>query len=561
MAFTKNTKDPFSTPVGHLIEINTVGTVKDEDWGQFMNICDKINSSAEGPKDAVKALKKRISKNYNQKQVKLSLSLLEMCMQNCNANFQTLVLKKDFCKDVLVKLLNPKYNLPIDMQYRILRFIMTWATSPSRGDVDQVEVKELYLEMIKKGIQFPSLNPSEDEIRESHRTGASQSSDISSSKPFSEATGQNLTPEQIGKLYSELDMVRMNMKVMSAILLENYPGSEIPGDMELLEELQKTCQEMQARILKLLETVQNEEVIIELVHVNDDLNNLFLRYQRFSRTRGSQSLDNIRREDNSMSNNNDPSAPSSELIELDLKPINHYANGHPPPTTAASAAASAITPRLVHSSDPGSAQQSNFIYPQRDLLELREAVNMPFTLGGQIQVPSIPPRPLYDNVSGSWPLRFGQGRILASWPGGSPFPKVTSICAVNGSISIYSFSTKSNHCRSPNANTFTSSYTIFNAISPSYTIFNTISPSYTIFNTISPSYTTFNPFPSTYVLFNSIAATSGQFSPPHTYSLTPASCCPNAKSCCSSVDQQSLKYSGTNFRFSKFSEFMSDFIR
>ncbi|XP_044153548.1 TOM1-like protein 1 [Bufo gargarizans] len=402
MAFGKTGKDPFSTTVGHLIEIHTSSTNKSEDWGQFMNICDVINSTAYGSRDAVKALKKRMSKNYNKKEVRYSLSLLEMCMQNCITTFQSLVLKKEFCKDVLVKLLNPKYNLPISMQNRILRLIMTWSTQ-SQVNVDLTEVKELYLEMIKKGIQFPPLDANEGTTTEMERAEKEAISDKTTTPSCTETSTQELSPEQIGKLYSELDMVKMNVRVMSQIMLENAPGAEIPQDVDLLQELEKVCREMQARILKLLEIVQNEDVIIELVQVNDDLNNIFLRHSRFLRNRSNQVTND--RQDHGAIGKNQPSAPSSELIELDPMPTTHdQTNGYPPPAAAVPVLPNGH-PQQAPNIDTGSTEppayenSRDLLYPQMDLMELRAAVNTPFPYGGQNQLPALPLRNLYDNAA------------------------------------------------------------------------------------------------------------------------------------------------------------------
>ncbi|XP_058902847.1 TOM1-like protein 1 isoform X3 [Kogia breviceps] len=287
MAFGKSHRDPYATSVGQLIEKATFAGVQTEDWGQFMHICDIINTAHDGPKDAVKALKKRISKNYNHKEIQLTLSLIDMCMQNCGPSFQSLIVKKDFVKDSLVKLLSPRYTLPIDIQNRILNFIKTWSQG-FPGAVDVSEVKEVYLDLLKKGVQFP---PS-DAVAETARQETAQ---ISPNPPPSVPTAPALSsvvpksstiilvPEQIGKLHSELDMVKLNVRVMSAILMENIPGSENREDIELLQKLYKTGREMQERIMDLLVVVENEDVTVELIQVNEDLNNAILGYERFIR--------------------------------------------------------------------------------------------------------------------------------------------------------------------------------------------------------------------------------------------------------------------------------------
>ncbi|NXS69621.1 TM1L1 protein, partial [Pandion haliaetus] len=215
----------------------------------------------------------------------LCVQLLDMCIENCGPRFQSLVVKKDFCKDKLVKLLNPRYNLPIDMQEKILAYIMTWAQG-FQGMVNVSEVKEVYLELLKKGVEFPSSDTGRGGPKQALSQPSAKSSP-SSANPAKRSllplpTGPTLllSPEQIGKLYSELDMAKMNVRVMSSILKENVPGSENPDDMNLLQKLYKTCRMMQERIMELLVTVENEDVIVELIQVNEDLNNVLLGHER-----------------------------------------------------------------------------------------------------------------------------------------------------------------------------------------------------------------------------------------------------------------------------------------
>ncbi|XP_042111172.1 TOM1-like protein 1 isoform X1 [Ovis aries] len=294
----------------------TFAGMQTEDWGQFMHICDIINTTHDGPKDAVKALKKRISKNYNHKEIQLTLSLIDMCVQNCGPSFQSLIVKKEFVKDSLVKLLNPRYTLPIDIQNRILNFIKTWSQG-FPGGVDVSEVKDVYLDLLKKGVQFPSSGGETETARQ--ETSPNPPPSVPSAPALPSVAPKistiALVPEQIGKLHSELDMVKMNVRVMSAILMENIPGSENHEDMELLQKLYKTGREMQERIMDLLVVVENEDVTAELIQVNEDLNNAILGCERFTRNQ-QRILEQNKSQREDANTTSEPSAPSSDLLDL-----------------------------------------------------------------------------------------------------------------------------------------------------------------------------------------------------------------------------------------------------
>nr|XP_033817222.1 TOM1-like protein 1 isoform X2 [Geotrypetes seraphini] len=360
--FGKTSKDPFGTTVGHLIERNTLGTNHSEDWGQFLNICDVINTTEDGPKDAVRALKKRISKNYNQKELKFSLS--------------------------------------------------TWSQGLG-GSVDVSDVKEVYLDLIKKGIQFPSAqaNPrtGTEEHTSSHQTASAPSGSCPRPATSNGATVL-LSPEQIGKLYSELDMVKMNVTVMSAILLENVPGQEKPEDIDLLQKLHKTCRDMQERIMELLVEVQNDDIIAELVQVNDDLNNAFLRFERFSRNRIRIAEGSTQKEEPAQ-NRNTPSAPASDLIDLSFRSSVFHADvpsaRHERLTTGSEIpAVNTLLPPFANLEQmdvagPGTA--NTFLYPQLNLLTVGDTSSALFTMDRH--GPRAPYSPLYDNISSPLPPR------------------------------------------------------------------------------------------------------------------------------------------------------------
>uniref|UniRef100_A0A3B4GVX5 TOM1-like protein 2 n=1 Tax=Pundamilia nyererei TaxID=303518 RepID=A0A3B4GVX5_9CICH len=299
--------NPYTTPVGHCIERATDGSLQSEDWTLNMEICDIINETEDGPKDAIRAMKKRLNGNRNYREVMLALTVLETCVKNCGHRFHALVTSRDFVDGVLVKIISPKNNPPTIVQDKVLALIQAWADA-FRSSPDLTGVVQIYEELKRKGIEFPTseletLSP----IHTPQRVGELMLGSLHSSTtqptqhsvppvyttpqvPNIHASGAvNPTPEQISRLRSELDIVRGNTKVMSEMLTEMVPGQEDASDYELLQELNRTCRAMQQRIVELISCVSNEAVTEELLHVNDDLNNIFLRYERYERFRSGRS--------------------------------------------------------------------------------------------------------------------------------------------------------------------------------------------------------------------------------------------------------------------------------
>ncbi|KAJ7984699.1 hypothetical protein DPEC_G00357460 [Dallia pectoralis] len=319
--------NPYSTPVGHCIERATDISLQCEDWSLNMEICDIINETEDGPKDAIRAVKKRLNGNKNYREVMLALTVLETCVKNCGHRFHALVTSRDFIDGVLVKSISPKNNPPTIVQDKVLALIQAWADA-FRSSPDLTGVVHIYEDLKRKGIEFPrseleTLSP----IHTPQRLSMGPEVNQATLKPTAPALAQpnpdpplqqqpppvvvppsysnpqvpnigasgsiNPSPEQICRLRSELDIVRGNTKVMSEMLTEMVPGQEDPSDHELLQELNRTCRAMQHRIVELISCVSNEDVTEELLHVNDDLNNIFLRHERYERFRSGRASQGI----------------------------------------------------------------------------------------------------------------------------------------------------------------------------------------------------------------------------------------------------------------------------
>ncbi|XP_034749944.1 target of Myb protein 1 isoform X1 [Etheostoma cragini] len=293
--------NPFSTPVGQRIENATGSSLPAEDWALNMEICDMINSLEEGPRDAIRALKKRIVGNKNFKEVMLALTVLETCVKNCGYRFHILVTTRDFVEGVLVRAIIPRNNPPLVLHDRVLSIIQAWADA-FRSSPDLTGVVSVYEDLRRKGLEFPMTEldgyaPVQAPQKTLPGNGPAVTSLLAvrlSSKPplippqttelkLALEGNTAFTPSQIKKLKTELGVVRTNLTMMSDMMSQLDPVTVKQADMELLEQLYTVCKEMQDRIVKIVPRLSEERLIEELLAANDEMNTAFTRYHRFER--------------------------------------------------------------------------------------------------------------------------------------------------------------------------------------------------------------------------------------------------------------------------------------
>lgn len=126
-----------------------------EDWGHILDICDKIGSAPNGPKDCLRSIIKRM--NSPVPHVALhSLTLLDACINNAGKQFHLEVCSSYF--ETEIKKLLAKAHPKVVERLKVL--IKKWAEDDFKSDPQLSLIPSLYQKLKSEGLDFtPSDMP------------------------------------------------------------------------------------------------------------------------------------------------------------------------------------------------------------------------------------------------------------------------------------------------------------------------------------------------------------------------------------------------------------------
>lgn len=260
-----------------LVERATSDMLIGPDWAMNIEICDILNRDPGQAKDVVKGVKKRLG-NKNSKVQLLTLTLLETLIKNCGDVVHMHVAEKDILHE-MVKMVKKKHP-DFHVKEKILMLIDTWQEAFGGPRARYPQYYAAYQELLRAGAVFPHRSESSAPIFTPPQTQPLSNYPQSVRSPDYQHEAPEASAGSDFPILSltEIQNARGIMDVLAEMLNALDPGNREGLRQEVIVDLVEQCRSYKQRVVQLVNTTSDEDLLGQGLALNDDLQRVLAKH-------------------------------------------------------------------------------------------------------------------------------------------------------------------------------------------------------------------------------------------------------------------------------------------